>query len=105
MKTRLFPELPLVVVEWTDACGDSDESVDPARPDSMRQFGGTVLVLEPGWLVKICPDSVVCAMTKWTNENQGNHSNTIPLKMVESVKGVDGTLYYERKTRKKKGDG
>lgn len=104
MKTRLFPDLPLVVVEWTDAAGDSDAEVDPTDISSMTHFGRTMLTLEPGYLVRIENDAVVCAMAKWPNEKKkGVRSNTIPRAMVERVVGVDGTVYYERKTRKKKG--
>jgi hypothetical protein len=102
MKSRLFPELPLVLVEWTDAAGDRDAEVDPSDAVSMSQFGGTMLTLEPGWLVKIDRQEVVCALSKWPSEKRGGHSNTIPLAMVTSVKGVDGTVYYERRRARKK---
>jgi hypothetical protein len=51
-------------------------------------------------LVKIDCHEVVCALSKWPSEQRGGHSNTIPRAMVTSVKGVDGTVYYERQKRR-----
>lgn len=102
MKVRIFRDLPLVLVEWVDAAGDSDAEVTPSDDASMHQFGGAMVTSEPGWLVRIGPDVVVCALSKWPTEKRAGHSNTVPLSMVESVKGVDGTVYYERKRRAKK---
>jgi hypothetical protein len=99
MKARLFPDLPLVLVEWVDAAGDSEAEADPGRPKTLADFGGTMRTLEPGWLVKIDSLSVVTALSHWPDEKKAGHSNTIPLAMVTSVKGVDGTVYYERKKR------
>jgi len=102
MKTRIYPELPLVLVEWEDAAADRDAEVDPADPVSMRAFGGAMRTLEPGWLVRIDKDNVVCALSKWPEEKRGGHSNTIPRAMVESVRGLDGTTYYERTPRRRR---
>jgi len=100
VKVRTFPDLPLVVVEWTDAAGDSEADARIEDAASLEKFGGTMHTFEPGWLVSINGVKVVLALYKWPEEKRIGHSNTIPLAMVESVKGVDGAVYYERKRRK-----
>jgi hypothetical protein len=99
VKTRLFPDLPLVVAEWTDAYYNFDEQVCMDDVDAAGKFGSPKRSEDAGFLVRIDSKGVVMAHTRWTESREAGHSNALPLEMVISVKGVDGTVYYERKKR------
>lgn len=102
MKSRTFPDLPPVVVEWDDAYNNFDEEVDFTDPRGGHSAGSFKYSEDIGWLARIAGDVVVLVQTRWPPEPKGGHSDTIPLAMVRRVRGFDGTLYYERKPKKRK---
>lgn len=104
MKPKLFPDLPLVIVEWQDACMETGDEFYLGDESSMRHFGKEYPTEEPGFLVRIDEKNVVCALTRWPEAKRGGRSNVIPRKMVLRITAGDGSVIYERKisTRKRR---
>jgi hypothetical protein len=107
VRPKLFPETPLVVVEWIDASGDdeADSRVDDVV--AMGRFGTLMRSEVPGWLVRIGPGKygpeASIAHYKWADEGRVGNAYTTPLLLVKKIYSpVDGTVYYERKNGKRK---
>ena len=99
----MFPDLPLVIVEWIDAYDNFDDEVDMNEPRAALQVGRPDYSEDGGFLSAIRPDAVVLMHTRTPQRKRGSHSAAIPRAMVLRVRSEDGkTVYYERKERKRR---
>ena len=98
---RVFPDLPLVIVEWLDAYDNFDDEVDMNDTQAALKVGNPDYSEDAGFLSAIRPDAVVLMHTRTPQRKKGAHSATIPMKMVLRIRNDDGSLiYFERKRRK-----
>lgn len=104
-KTQVFPDTPLVLVEWMDASGDDEDDANVTDPETLARFGSLMRSQVPGWLVRIDHKKGEAAIAhyKWPDHHRVGNSYCVPLALVKKIHDpVGGGVFYERARRRRR---